>query len=96
MMPGSALNNFIVLLVKIFQAKKNFENRTISSWDNPYAKNRSKRLAQDRVKMKYITLVYLIIVQDGINVQDGKILKINKRAGWNKAVQVGILGILLP
>ena len=41
------------------------------------------------------TLVYQIIVQDGINVQDGKIPKINKRAGWNKAVQVGIFHILL-
>ena len=41
------------------------------------------------------TLVSLIIVQDGINVQAGKILKINKRAGWNKAVQVGIFHILL-
>ena len=41
------------------------------------------------------TLVYLIIVQDGINVQDGKIPKINKRAGWNKAVQVGIFQKLL-
>ena len=29
-------------------------------------------------------------MQDGINVQAGKIPKINKRAGWNKAVQVGI------
>ena len=41
------------------------------------------------------TLVYLIIVQDGINMQAGKILKINKRAGWNKAVQVGIFHSLL-
>ena len=41
------------------------------------------------------TLVSLIIVQDGINVQDGKFLKINKRAGWNKAVQVGIFKKLL-
>ena len=32
-------------------------------------------------------------MQVGIKVQDGKILKIN--IGWNKAVQVGILGILL-
>ena len=31
LMLKSVLNNFIVLLVKIFQAKKNFENRTISS-----------------------------------------------------------------
>ena len=38
MMPGSALYNFIVLLFQIFQAKKNFENRTISSRDKPYAK----------------------------------------------------------
>ena len=37
------------------------------------------------------TIVYQIIVQDEINVQDGKIPKIIKRAGWNKAVQVGIL-----
>ena len=29
-------------------------------------------------------------MQDGINVQAGKILKINKLAGWNKAVQDGI------
>ena len=42
-----------------------------------------------------ITLLYLIAVQDRINVQDGKILKINKRAGWNKAVQVGIFQKLL-
>ena len=41
------------------------------------------------------TLVYRIIVQDGINVQAGKIPKINKRAGWNKAVQVGIFHFLL-
>ena len=41
------------------------------------------------------TLVSLIIVQDGINVQAGKIPKINKRAGWNKAVQVGIFHFLL-
>ena len=41
------------------------------------------------------TLVYLIIVQDAINLQDGKFPKINKRAGWNKAVQVGILENLL-
>ena len=33
------------------------------------------------------TLVYLIIVQDVINVQAGKFLEINKRAGCNKAVQ---------
>ena len=41
------------------------------------------------------TLVYLIIVQDGINVQAGKIPKTNKHAGWNKAVQVGIFHFLL-
>ena len=41
------------------------------------------------------TLTYRIIVQDGINVQAGKIPKINKRAGWNKAVQVGIFHFLL-
>ncbi len=35
------------------------------------------------------TLVSLIIVQDGINVQAGKILEIED-AGWNKAVQDGI------
>ena len=40
------------------------------------------------------TLVSRIIVQVGIKVQVGKISKINKRAGWNKAMQVGILGIL--
>ena len=42
------------------------------------------------IVLKENTLVSLIIVQDGINVQAGKILKINKRAGWNKAVQDGI------
>ena len=36
------------------------------------------------------TLTYLIIVQDVINVQAGKFSGINKRAGCNKAVQVGI------
>ena len=41
------------------------------------------------------TSTYQIIVQDGINVQAGKIPKINKRAGWNKAVQVGIFHFLL-
>ena len=41
------------------------------------------------------TLVSRIIVQVGIKVQVGKISKINKSAGWNKAMQVGILGILL-
>ena len=34
-------------------------------------------------------------MQDGINMQDGTFLKINKRAGWNKAVQVGIFQKLL-
>ena len=29
-------------------------------------------------------------MQDGINVQAGKVLKINNCAGWNKAVQDGI------
>ena len=33
-------------------------------------------------------------MQVGIRVQVGKISKINKSAGWNKAVQVGILGNL--
>ena len=41
-------------------------------------------------------LVFRIIVQVGIKVQVSKISKINKSAGWNKAMQVGILGILLP
>ena len=34
-------------------------------------------------------------MQVGIKVQVGKILKINKSTGWNKAMQVGILGNLL-
>ena len=46
-------------------------------------------------RKKSSTLVYPIIVQDGINVQAGKSPKINKRAGWNKAVQVGIFHSLL-
>ena len=41
------------------------------------------------------TLTSLIIVQVGINVQVGKFPKFNKRAGWNKAVQVGIFHFLL-
>ena len=41
------------------------------------------------------TLVSRIIVQVGIKLQVGKISKINKSAGWNKAMQVGILGNLL-
>ena len=36
------------------------------------------------------TLEYLINVQEVINMQAGKISKIDKRAGGNKAVQVGI------
>ena len=46
-------------------------------------------------KIDHSTLTYRIIVQDGINVQVGKSHKINKRAGWNKAVQVGIFHFLL-
>ena len=46
-------------------------------------------------RLKTCTLVSRIIVQVGIKVQVGKISKINKSAGWNKAMQVGILGILL-
>ena len=34
-------------------------------------------------------------MQDGITMQTGKIPKINKRAGWNKAVQAGIFHFLL-
>ena len=41
------------------------------------------------------TLVSRIIVQVGIKVQVGKISKINKSAGWNKAMQVGIFQKLL-
>ena len=40
------------------------------------------------------TLVSRIIVQVGIKVQLDKISKIDKSAGWNKAMQVGILGNL--
>ena len=39
---------------------------------------------------KTSTLEYLINVQEVINMQAGKISKIDKRAGGNKAVQVGI------
>ena len=35
------------------------------------------------------------MVQVGLKVQVGKILKIDKSAGWNKAVQVRILGNVL-
>ena len=38
----------------------------------------------------YTTLTYLIIAQNVISVQAGKFPGINKRAGCNKAVQVGI------
>ena len=41
------------------------------------------------------TLVSRIIMQDGIKGQAGKIPKINKRAGWNKAVQDGKYQFLL-
>ena len=34
-------------------------------------------------------------MQDGRNVQVGKISKINKCAGWNNAVQSEILSIIL-
>ena len=40
--------------------------------------------------LKSITLVYLIIIQDGINMQAGKFPKINKHSEYDKAVQVGI------
>ena len=46
-------------------------------------------------KKRHSTLVSQIIVQVGIKVQVGKISKINKSAGWNKDVQVGIFGNLL-
>ena len=42
-----------------------------------------------------VTLEYLINMQDVIIMQAGKFPKINKRAGWNKAVQVGIFHFLL-
>ena len=45
--------------------------------------------------MALITLVSRIIMQDGIKVQAGKIPKINKHAGWNKAVQDGKFQFLL-
>ena len=41
------------------------------------------------------TLVSQIIVQGGIKVQVDEISKINKNAGWNKALQVVILDNLL-
>ena len=40
--------------------------------------------------MTTLTLEYLINVQEVINMQAGKFSKINKRAGGNKGVQVGI------
>ena len=40
------------------------------------------------------TLISRIIVQVGIKVQVGKILKTKKSAGWSKTVQAGIYGIL--
>ena len=43
-----------------------------------------------KVHTYVVTLVSLIIVQDEINVQNGKIPKVDKRAGWNKAVQDGL------
>ena len=42
------------------------------------------------VRFSICTLVYLINVQDVIIMQAGKFPKINKRAGCNKAMQVGI------
>ena len=56
---------------------------------------RAKNPKSSIFSYKHVTLVSLIIVQDGINVQAGKISKINKRAGWNKAVQVGFFHFLL-
>ena len=37
-----------------------------------------------------LTLVYLVILQEGINVLAGNVSKINKPVGWNDAVQAGI------
>ena len=50
---------------------------------------------KNQFKVDLSTLVSLIIMQDGIKVQDGKISKINKHAGWNKAVSVGKFHFLL-
>ena len=41
-----------------------------------------------------ISLVFRILVQVGIKVQVVKISKIDKSAGWDEAVPVGILEIL--
>ena len=66
-----------------------------------YRENQGTETSKKSVRSKSVnnesmsTLVSLIIVQDGINVQAGKTLKINKCAGWNKAVQVGIFNLLL-
>ena len=41
------------------------------------------------------TLGYRIIMQDGIKVQDGKISKTNKHAGWNKSMQVALFSFFI-
>ena len=47
------------------------------------------------ITQAFYTLDFQIIVQVRIKDQAGKISKIDKSAGWNKAMQVGILGTLL-
>ena len=48
-----------------------------------------------RSRAKVYTLVFQMIVQVRIKVKVGKISKINKSSGWNKAMQVGIFQKLL-
>ena len=43
-----------------------------------------------KIEKSITTLVFQIIVQVVIKVQVDKILKIDRSAGWNKAMQVGI------
>ena len=40
--------------------------------------------------VNYYIVLAKVILQDPIIMQVGKIPKINKRAGWNKGVQVGL------
>ena len=60
----------------------------------PSGSNCNSRYQRSYLTLEYFsnqnTLVYQIIVQDGVNMQDGKISKIDKSAGWNNAVQVEI------
>ena len=63
------------------------KTRTKSIWETRFIQILGLTFwRKNQFKVDLSTLVSLIIMQDGIKVQDGKISKTDKHAGWNKAV----------